>query len=479
MFIATNSIKSSYAIEKALLKALPRLRVKVINSDNSHSDDNANFVKSINEKVAAYDVLIVSPSLTSGVSIHDSGCHFDETLGFFYSNDKTSGALDAMQQLNRVRYAKRVHVWYENKSFNKPTNKAQILNQLETLNQYLHLETNESGQLYIAQTHPYANLLADVQGLENSFLNDGLNSFKWLAMRDGWEIVEGTGNHETGKQIKQVARDDFKNEESTGILNAEVITAKQAYDLEQSDSKTRAERHQLERFKIEQFHCEQISEELLKADADGTTRKQVRLREIISASDDDLLTIVAHDYSKAAEKWATPHLKPLTLVKLYHNAVLSAYDDPQGVCADSESVQRAVCWITENARLLNAIGIDTDIKPRSVMSYLGYAVAKLGYKAIGKRATVNGKRTRFYALDTLSHVESCLLKRAEKGVNFVNELINKIKPISDSKLAGHTLLIDINKNKATMSRKLAADDSAESMPVDTWLDDFEACFPSW
>jgi hypothetical protein len=423
IYIPTNGFKSSYQIKKALLAVNPELRIKVVNSDNSHTQDEIDFVSKINQQVFNYDVVIVSPSLTSGVSIDDKlGKHFDMTCGFFFSSDQTSGPLDAAQQLARVRYADNVHVWYEKKLYNKPIKRAELINQIDQLQQYLHLECCEDGQLYASELHPYAALYADVKGIENAFLNNGLESFKWLAEKDGWQIVEAVeGDHETGKLARADAKQSFINQEIEGILQADIISKKQAFELDTSDSLTRDQRWQLDRHKLEDFYSDVVSHKLIEDDKGGATRAAVKLREIVGANPDDLRTILKHDYTKAAEQWAELHIKPLPLLQMFYKVVLGAYqtDNPNGVSKDCEQVKNAVTWIRQNSRLLQAAGLDTDIK--SPMAYLGYQVEKLGYRRAVKR--VGADKVRFYSLVSCEVVEATVLKRADNGKNHIQQII--------------------------------------------------------
>jgi Domain of unknown function (DUF3854) len=98
IFIATDSIGTSEALEKVMNQAKNSKQGLLINSKTSSNPDQRAFITNPNQEISHYDWVIATPSLTTGVSIETP--HIDVIYGLFYGVITDA---DASQALSRVR----------------------------------------------------------------------------------------------------------------------------------------------------------------------------------------------------------------------------------------------------------------------------------------------------------------------------------------------------------------------------------------
>jgi hypothetical protein len=98
LFIATDSISTSEALNEVMGQNQHQPKGLLINSKTSSDPDQRAFITDPNQEIEHYDWIIATPSLTTGVSIETP--HIDVVYGLFYGVI-TDG--DAAQALNRIR----------------------------------------------------------------------------------------------------------------------------------------------------------------------------------------------------------------------------------------------------------------------------------------------------------------------------------------------------------------------------------------
>jgi len=106
LLITIDSLKTSNVIAKLLESGVSRDRILIINSETVNQNEQREYVKQINEKLPLYDIVIATPSMSTGVSIETAW--FDAVMGIFYGvvNDA-----DIAQALARVRHPVPRHIW--------------------------------------------------------------------------------------------------------------------------------------------------------------------------------------------------------------------------------------------------------------------------------------------------------------------------------------------------------------------------------
>jgi len=108
ILVATDSRNTSEVLAE-LIKAglkVPEPRILVINRSTSGDEKAQAFVKNVEAEIEKYDVIIASPSMSTGVSIEVKW--FDEVIGIFYG---VSGDGDIAQALGRVREPVKRTIW--------------------------------------------------------------------------------------------------------------------------------------------------------------------------------------------------------------------------------------------------------------------------------------------------------------------------------------------------------------------------------
>jgi hypothetical protein len=408
LFIATNGIKKTYIIKHALKAACNDAKVFVLNSDNSQGNEAVEFVFNINEKIQDVDVLITSPSLTSGVSIDDVQQHFDCVLGFFNSNTGCGDALDAMQQIARVRYTRECHVWYENNFYSLPIEPEKIIKGIKGMQAYV-----ESYNGISAEFHPYVNLFVESKTVSNLLRQTAKMSFIYLAEKDGWNVKGIVGNAELGAALEKPAKESFKKEEIAGVIEARPLSDKEAVDLKER-IKSREDRHAIERHEIEAFYAIPITDELIEQDSEGKTRQAIMLRELIASDDNYLVESDNKKYGFLSQNGATPHFVPKQFRKEYYRVCLSVYTQ-DNVMPSDDAVTNAIHWIQDNKEKLQACDVNVVIPYHNPMQFFGSAVKRLGYQTKRTQRTVNGKRVSCYTLVRNDFIESVLIARREKN----------------------------------------------------------------
>jgi len=108
IFVAcTRSVDFGNGIMATFKQRFPSLKMVYINSRNK-SEEAISELLSRTDKWREYDLLMISPCISTGVSctVRD---HFDECFAFF--SNKSTNPLDSSQQLGRIRYPKTNNIY--------------------------------------------------------------------------------------------------------------------------------------------------------------------------------------------------------------------------------------------------------------------------------------------------------------------------------------------------------------------------------
>jgi hypothetical protein len=132
IFVATDSINASEALDAVMTQTKHQTRGLLINSKTSSNPDQRTFITNPNQEIHHYDWVIATPSLSTGVSIEVP--HIDVIYGLFYGVITDA---DAAQALNRIRNNAPRIVWCpkQGKNFHSLTNSTNphlIRHQLKT-----------------------------------------------------------------------------------------------------------------------------------------------------------------------------------------------------------------------------------------------------------------------------------------------------------------------------------------------------------
>lgn len=441
--VMTNTLRSSYAIESALLsasnehtpdkelaKVLAGKNIRVINGDNSTLFENRMFMKDFDKSVQDVDVLIMSPSITSGVSNHTP--HFDAVFGFFRAGHGLSTPQDCMQQIARIRYPTECHVFYEGFCEDLPVTREQLLMNYELLLKDCFDSTELENSKLTGTLNPYVWLYLSVKLNENLQKQNARQMFFALARHEGFEI-KGVDNDCQDDNILKKARALVKEQETNGIMNARDLTSEEYESLKIQEGLTRDDRHAVKKFQLKAFFDVQNNDDLLgviKAEQRGNIREAVNFQ-VIRHTDKE----VCKEYDKfklksAQDKWAEPHFRSTSPIKSIITQIESAFkfSEKDYTTADSPQIQKAVEWFTKNHAICAAHGFkyQVDVLQRSPIKVLSRIAAKLGFTVQNKIVRLH-RLARVYWLGELDEIIArAIKKQMANELDFISRFVTHV-----------------------------------------------------
>ncbi|MDI9700124.1 hypothetical protein QM312_29720 [Burkholderia cenocepacia] len=287
-FIASNSKERAKAIKKVLENRYgERVRGKIVTSDNSTTDEGRRFIATIKETSADYDVLIVSPSVGTGVDINipEKLPQFTHVFGFFGAAVTTHFEMD--QQLARVRNMREQHVWVSPAllylEYEIDAIRQSILSRGELPEVLKGFDWEGRPQYH--EDDKLIEVYAQVKSMRHASLNNVREHFIELKRREGWDVVEA--RHELMDDPKKLQKEYYGakkaivEEELLAIANAERIDRKRYLELCDKQTATIAEKAQMSRHQIEQFYSvNEVTVELVRLDDRGRYRECVRFSSV-------------------------------------------------------------------------------------------------------------------------------------------------------------------------------------------------------
>jgi|GEM_PF-1277804 len=291
-FIACNSKKTAKTIRTLLNQRYgDKVRIRIITSDNSTTEEGRNFIATIKETSASYDVLIVSPSVGTGVDINisDKLPQFTHVIGFFEAAVTTHFEMD--QQLARVRDMFEQHVWISSArmylEYEVDAVRQSILSRGELPEVLKGFDW--CGRPEYHEDDKLIEVYAQVKSMRHASLNNVREHFIELKRREGWDICEAShiptlDAKELQKEYhgakKKVIEDEFDL-----IVSASSISRKKYYELLDKQTVTMRENAQIERHQIEQFYgVKDVSIDLVRLDDRGRYRKCVMFYSLFVAN---------------------------------------------------------------------------------------------------------------------------------------------------------------------------------------------------
>lgn len=441
--VVTNTLRSSYAIESALLsannehtpdkelaKVLEGKNIRVINGDNSTLFENRRFMKDFDKSVQDIDVLIMSPSITSGVSNHTP--HFDAVFGFFRAGYGLSTPQDCMQQIARIRYPTECHVFYEGFCEDLPVTREQLLMNYElSIKDCFDSAELENSKL-TGTLNPYVWLYLSVKLNENLQKQNARQMFFALARHEGFEIKGVENTHEDSGILKK-ARALVKEQEVNGIMNARDLTSEEYESLKIQECLTRDDRHAVRKHQIKAFFDTKTPEDLLsviKAEQRGNIREAVNFQVIRHTDKEVCKEYDKHKLKSAQDKWAEPHFRATSPIKSIITQIELAFkfSEKDFTTADSPQIQKAVEWFTKNHAICAAHNFkyQVDVLQRSPIKVLSRIAAKLGF-TVENKVVRHGGLARVYWLGELDEIIArAIKKQIANELDFISRFVTHV-----------------------------------------------------
>jgi len=273
-------------------------KVFSITSSNSQENDSQYFIENIKEEILNYDVVLVSPSVGTGVDISfpNNSQEIDCVYGFFEARINTHFDID--QQLSRVRHPKEIRVWVSPEQFRFETSIDVIKREIgltdRAAKKLLHIEDNGTC-VYDSPDDAYLNIYADVKSLERGSKNNLKKQFISMKKHYGWEIINVELDKEKsteGAEVISVAKEIQEQVRVQSIMQAKLVTKDEYIALHKASDKlplTEFHLSAMRRYEIESFYYTDVTKELIEKDKDGKLRYQIRAYEDYVTEDSILM----------------------------------------------------------------------------------------------------------------------------------------------------------------------------------------------
>ena len=389
-----------------------------IHADNSGSEENQYFINNISTAVEDVDVLLASPSLTTGVDIQ--GERFDEVYGLF--NAVSLSATDCLQALHRYRKSVPLHIWvaprpsfgYQNSNSNVIKQEMLTLSEFNGFLMGIDLETGEKTPVNGWAFDAYCQ----VKAKHNRSLNNLRDHLHRLLARMGYNII--AIEEDTDDDAKSDLKDAAKKVDEIHIqkvTTADKIDRERYLQLKNKTYLTPTEKYEVERFRISDGYGMEVTEELVKRDKGGAYLRQLIDLEAVLENPQGEVTdpktgnkrlfppeIVMHK-----DKWELDNLPflpdrqhhctqwymwqtlglPKILERLFAGEEYKA-DDPELV-----KLAETAMKYRDNVKTILGFWIPDNFSPTWL---LGMLVQKLGLKTASRKKGSSGHQVKYYSL---------------------------------------------------------------------------------
>lgn len=392
--IACYSKKRAKRLEKTFTRKFPDKRIRVVHGDNSSDPETIAFVESINESVKDLDILIFTPSMSTGVSIDAQS--FTSVWGIFDTAECHTSEL--LQMLGRYRPLVPWYVWSAARGagFIGKTDPVELQGQEVERNRRTGILT-EIDPITGSEGGPHLECWAQLKARCNSSRLRQRDVLRKLLVREGHCLIEMEGvSDDAIKTDLETAKILLEQEESEAIAAATDLTEKEAEILEfRSDRLTQDDRHKLEKYRLRQGYQTEVTADLVLKDKEG------RLLRAIIALEELLHPEVALERDlKDIEKYKfLPDRRHRTLKRAYREK-LGLKDflnlDREWSQNDLAELEDLVSDCREDIKGVLNLTIPEKFSPCWVVSQL---LQQVGVKLLSRREGARGEQVRYYRLD--------------------------------------------------------------------------------
>ena len=281
VYLNCNSKQEAAKTYSAISASFPDKKGLYISGDNNGEREVCAFFKDVNKESRIYDYIISTPAVATGVSIDNN--HFSFVGGVFSSQINTAN--DCMQSLGRVRDAKALHVYAEQRRAFLPLDDENIAAKWTHTHAYdlnlMQLDTETCKKIILNPL--YEKLLILVTKQRNRSFNDFFAEFSLLALGENFNLTYSEDNLDDAqrknlKAFKKAAIFEDKEDE----LN---LTPEQIQALAKKTRKTLAEtkaykkQQTIEFFNLNTTETETINE-LVQLNKNNRLRYQLENMEL-------------------------------------------------------------------------------------------------------------------------------------------------------------------------------------------------------
>ncbi|MFZ6689287.1 plasmid replication protein, CyRepA1 family [Undibacterium sp. SXout11W] len=432
-FIVSNSKRRATALHAAIVAAHPEKKTMLITSSQSSDDAAQHFINHIKTEILNYEVVVVSPSLGTGIDITFEGAAqlIDTVFGFFVPRVNTHFDMD--QQLARVRHPKDLKVWVTPERFVFETDPSAIEAELIMCRNLNHMieDYEPSGMPVLDKS--YLKVYTQVVAMQRASKNSLRKNFIDLRAQNGWEanlIARSKESATIGREAMKAAKASLEQKRILAIINATPITD-QEYELLIERQKIQvlkpADENALRHFELSSFYRSPVDEDLIAMDNDGAFRKNIRLAEVFFGAKS--LIVERSKRFVDSEALASDALYlPLKRELLRELLTSAGVTDSENIIKSDAVVTKAsltdfVVALRRNTRKIQEL-FDLSIRadlPEKPMQSLSEILKLIG---LGMINTANykvgdGDRIREYGIDTskLDLVKDIITRRASNAAH--------------------------------------------------------------
>jgi hypothetical protein len=269
------------------------VRIKAIHSENSGSEENIVFIKDINSAITSIDVLLISPSLGTGVDI--SQYHFGVIFGVFHSSSQA--ATECLQQLWRYRPNVPMHIWvaprpcfgYAETNARKIKERILQTNEMTAFLIRIDRETGRRGAEKDWALDSYCQIQAQRNWSINN-LRDHLCSLL-EAMGNTIIAINDTIDLITSRALKAV-QSAIDTEYESAIANAKDIDKRTYEARKHQDYLNPTEQLECEKYRILDSYGLPVTPELVHKDNSGRFIRNLIALEAILSEPGETLTVI-------------------------------------------------------------------------------------------------------------------------------------------------------------------------------------------
>lgn len=318
-----SSKNEAEAIERVIRNENPQTRRLLVTADTSGEDEVSQYLADPDSTMSQYDVVVASPTITSGISIES------ENVGdvFLVGMAGSIGVRHMRQQTCRARKAKRLY-WYVETTNMMPYRSEigiyqDLVSGLDTVQSELLCTLGQSvglkklfGQMFAATRYDVIQDHTNMRDL-----------FNYMSFLDGWRLGEADvmpdkNDLDNAKEEKKEAKRQVKAEKQQAIVDADDLTEEEYKKLSKKERLTRPQANALQKAQLHRFYCQAVDLPLVEMDDDGRFRTAVLLAESIKRTQEETTVI-----------WAA---------SLVNNEELPAYDSPEAKKALYEELTKTI-----------------------------------------------------------------------------------------------------------------------------------------
>ncbi|AUB44798.1 Superfamily II DNA or RNA helicase (plasmid) [Nostoc flagelliforme CCNUN1] len=397
-----------------------KLRVWAIHSENSGSEENVIFIREINIAIKDIDAFLITPSLSSGVDI--SSYHFDAVFGVFHAVSQS--ATECAQQLWRYRPDVPMYVWvaprppfgYAETNARRIKEKILQKNEMTAFLIRIDRETGRRG----AEKDWALDASCQIEGQRNWSINNLRSDLRSLLLEMGNTIIPlGDGGDESTSRSLKAAGIAIDEEHYRKVANAKDIDSRTYTSRQHQDYLKPEEVLECEKFRIQDTYGMSVTPELVEKDDSGRLIKKIVALEAILADPGEMITdeqerecvspptVVAErdkserdrlaictDWSNHSTAWLMRHRLGLRVVLMDLMAGVE-------IKGDEAMIQALADFSKRNASHVKGILNLTIPLDESPVWILGQYLTQLGLSTQSRRPLEDGKRVRYYRLNTL------------------------------------------------------------------------------